>query len=58
VFFADDLGHSAEIQALHSRIDELLFYDDKSRLVILTRGLLLVQLQVVCRLQLSVVVYC
>jgi intraflagellar transport protein 140 len=46
VFFADDLGHSAQVQSLSSCVDELLFYDDKRRLIILTRSLLLVQLQV------------
>jgi len=46
VFFADDLGHSAEVQSLGSVIDTLLFYEDRSRLVILTRALLLTQLQV------------
>ena len=46
VFFADDLGHSAEVQSLASPVDSLLFYDGRSRLVILTRGHLLAQLQV------------
>jgi intraflagellar transport protein 140 len=46
VFFADDLGHSAQVQSLSSCVDELLFYDDRRRLIILTRSLLLVQLQV------------
>ena len=46
VFFADDLGHSVEVQSLSSSIDTMLFYTDKNRLVIITRALLLTQLQV------------
>lgn len=34
------------MQSLSSCVDQLLFYDDKRRLIILTRSLLLVQLQV------------
>ena len=43
---ADDLGHSAEVQSLQSRIDAMLFYEERGRLVIITRSLLLTQLQV------------
>jgi hypothetical protein len=46
VYFADDLGHMTEVQALSSSVDCMKFYGDKSRLVIITRALLMVQLQV------------
>lgn len=44
--YADDLGHCADVQQLPSSIDIMLFFDEKSRLVIITRSLLLTQYQV------------
>ncbi|KAJ1446802.1 hypothetical protein M885DRAFT_591648 [Pelagophyceae sp. CCMP2097] len=46
VFYADDLGHCAEVAALGSHVDHLLFYEQRDRLVVLTRALTLVQLQI------------
>jgi len=46
VFYADDLGHSTEVQALSSAVETMLYYEERSRLVIFTRGLMLAQLQV------------
>jgi intraflagellar transport protein 140 len=46
VSYADDLGHVTDVQQLSSSIDTLLFYADKARLVIITRSLLMTQLQV------------
>jgi len=44
--YADDLGHCADVQQLPSSIDIMLFFEEKSRLVIITRSLLLTQYQV------------
>ena len=46
LYYADDIGHTTEVQALGARIDHMLFFEAKSRLVILTRALVLVQLQI------------
>ena len=46
VYDADDLGKAIECQSLGARIDHVLLYEGKQRLVVLTRGLVLVQLQV------------
>ena len=46
VSYADDLGHCTDVQSLSSSIDSLLFYSSKMRLVIITRSLLMTQLQV------------
>lgn len=46
VIYADDLGHCTEVQQLSSAIDKMLFFEDKARLVIITRSLLLTQYQV------------
>ena len=47
VLYADDLGHCTEVQQLTSSIDIMLFYEEKARLVIITRSLMLTQYQVV-----------
>lgn len=44
--YADDLGHCSEVQQLTSAVDRLLFYEAARRLVIVTRSLLMTQLQV------------
>ncbi|GMI07811.1 hypothetical protein TrVE_jg6403 [Triparma verrucosa] len=46
VSYADDLGHCTDVQSLSSCIDCLMFYEGKSRLVIVTRSLLMTQIQV------------
>jgi intraflagellar transport protein 140 len=46
VCYADDLGHCTDVQQLGSSIDALMFYEGAMRLVIITRSLLMVQLQV------------
>lgn len=44
--YADDLGHCTDVQQLSSGIDIMLFFEERARLVILTRSLLLTQYQV------------
>lgn len=44
--YADDLGHCSEVQQLTSAVDKLVFYEEARRLVIITRSLLMTQLQV------------
>lgn len=44
--YADDLGHCSEVQQLTSAVDRLVFYEAVRRLVIITRSLLMTQLQV------------
>jgi len=46
VSYADDLGHCTDVQQLASSVDSLMFYESKMRLVIITRSLLMTQLQV------------
>lgn len=46
VAYADDLGHCTDVQQLSSSIDVMLFFEERSRLVIITRSLLLTQYQV------------
>lgn len=46
VIYADDLGHCTEVQSLSAAVDKMLFYEEKSRLVIITRSLLLTQYHV------------
>lgn len=46
VAYADDLGHCTDVQQLSSTIDVMLFFEEKSRLIIITRSLLLTQYQV------------
>lgn len=45
VCYADDLGHCSEVQQLTSAVDRLVFYEAVRRLVIITRSLLMTQLQ-------------
>lgn len=45
VSYADDLGHCSEVQQLTSAVDGLVFYEAVRRLVIITRSLLMTQLQ-------------
>ncbi|CAM9668740.1 unnamed protein product, partial [Ectocarpus sp. 12 AP-2014] len=46
VCYADDLGHCSEVQQLTSPVDRLMFYEAARRLVVITRSLLMTQLQV------------
>jgi intraflagellar transport protein 140 len=46
IVFADDMKHCHDVQQLSAAIDAMLFYEEKKRLVILTRTLLMIQLQV------------
>ncbi|CAN0099903.1 unnamed protein product, partial [Scytosiphon promiscuus] len=46
VCYADDLGHCSEVQQLTSQVDKLMFYEASRRLVVITRSLLMTQLQV------------
>jgi intraflagellar transport protein 140 len=46
VAYADDLGHCTDVQQLASAIDTMLFFEERSRLVIITRSLMLTQYQV------------
>jgi intraflagellar transport protein 140 len=46
VHYIDDLGQVSEVQTLSTQIDHMLFFEKKSRLVILTRTLILVQLEI------------
>jgi intraflagellar transport protein 140 len=46
VVYADDLGHCTDLQKLPSSIDIMLFFDEKFRLIIITRSLMLTQYQV------------
>ena len=44
--YADDLGHCTDVQQLSSGIDIMLFFEERARLVIFTRSMLLTQYQV------------
>ena len=46
IYYGDDMGNSMMVQSLNSPIDALMFYAGKSRLVAVTRSLMLVQMQV------------
>jgi hypothetical protein len=46
VSYADDLGHCSDVQSMPTAVDVLAFYEDKMRLVVITRSLFLSQLQV------------
>jgi len=46
VVFADDMKHCHDVQNIQVQIDAMLFYEEKKRLIILTRSLLMIQLQV------------
>jgi intraflagellar transport protein 140 len=43
IIYADDVGHCTDVHQLSTPIDVLLFFEEKSRLVIITRSLLLTQ---------------
>jgi hypothetical protein len=44
--YADDLGHCTDVQQLSAPIDTILYFEERSRLVIITRTLLLTQYHV------------
>ena len=46
VVYADDQGFCCDVQQLSSSIDTMLYYEERSRLIIVTRSLLLTQYQV------------
>ncbi|OQR87348.1 Intraflagellar Transport protein [Achlya hypogyna] len=46
VHYADDLGHISDVQTLNHAIDYMMFYEEKHRLVVITRASQLMQLQV------------
>jgi intraflagellar transport protein 140 len=46
VVYADDQGFCSDVQQLSSSIDTMLFYEERARLIIVTRSLLLTQYQV------------
>ena len=46
IVYADDLGHCADVQQLSSSIDSMMFFEERSRLIIITRSLLLTQYHV------------
>lgn len=44
--YADDLGHCTDVQQLSSPVDTMLYFEERARLVIITRSLLLTQYHV------------
>mmetsp|Transcript_8641 Transcript_8641/g.24589 ORF Transcript_8641/g.24589 Transcript_8641/m.24589 type:complete len:305 (+) Transcript_8641:105-1019(+) len=46
VHYIDDLGRVSEVQTLGAYIDHMLFFEKKSRLVVLTRTFILAQLEI------------
>ena len=46
VVYADDHGFCNDVQQLSSSIDTMLFFEERNRLVIITRSLLLTQYQI------------
>jgi len=46
LIYADDLGHCTDVQQLSSPIDTMLYFEERSSLVIITRSLLLTQYHV------------
>lgn len=44
--YIDDLGNASEAQTLGARVDHLLFFEKKSRLIVLTRAHVLAQLKI------------
>lgn len=46
IVYADDLGHCTDVQQLNSSIDTMMFFEERSRLIIITRSLLLTQYHV------------
>lgn len=43
--YADDLGHISDIQVLNHAIDSMMFYEEQSRLIVITRALQLIVFQ-------------
>lgn len=46
ILYADDLGHCTDVQQLSSAIDTMLFFNERSRLVIITKSFMLMQYHV------------
>ncbi|DBA01282.1 TPA: LOW QUALITY PROTEIN: hypothetical protein N0F65_001787 [Lagenidium giganteum] len=46
VHYADDLGHISDIQVLNHAIDAMMFFEEKNRLIVITRALQLNVFQV------------
>lgn len=46
IIYADDLGHCTDVQQMSSPIDTMMFFEERSRLVIITRSLSLTQYHV------------
>eukprot|EP01036_Dinobryon_divergens_P023347 gene23347-31681_t len=46
IVYADDLGHCTDVQQLTSPVDVMMFFEEKSRLIIITRSFLLSQYHV------------
>ena len=46
IAYADDLGHCTDVQTLSSSVDSMLYFEETSRLIVITRSLLLTQYQV------------
>lgn len=46
IAYADDLGHCTDVQKLSSSIDVMMFFEEWSRLIVINRGLLLIQYHV------------
>jgi intraflagellar transport protein 140 len=46
VHYADDLGHISDIQVLNHAIESMMFYEEQSRLLVITRAVQLIVYQV------------
>ncbi|RLN68428.1 hypothetical protein BBP00_00001031 [Phytophthora kernoviae] len=46
VHYADDLGHISDIQVLNHAIESMMFYEEQSRLIVITRAVQLIVYQV------------
>lgn len=44
--YADDLGHISDVQVLNHAIDAMLYYEEQSQLIVITRALQLIVFQV------------
>ena len=44
VYYADDIGHCDEVSIQHAPVDQLVFYEERSQLILVTRTLLMTQL--------------
>ena len=44
--YADDLGNCADVHQLSSAVDKMLYFEEPSRLIVITRSLMLIQYQV------------